>query len=104
MRKLAMLSTAMLGLAFFHPSYAQNASAPQSGLPPGASSGAIMAQPPPATGSVSTTRTGPVVSPVAVAEPTPAPVYRRTVRRRRHYVRHHYVRRHVAPTPVAAPQ
>ena len=74
MRKLAMLSTALLGLASFHPTFAQNQSAPQPGLPPGASVGAVNAQPPAATGQLSTTQTSPAVAPSPVLTPTPAPV------------------------------
>ena len=101
MRKLAMLSTALLGLASFHPTFAQNQSAPQPGLPPGASVGAVNAQPPAATGQLSTTQTSPAVAPSPVLTPTPAPVAtRRVVRRRRRVVRRHHV---THPAPAAAP-
>ena len=56
MRKLAMLSLALIGLAFANPTFAQSGeSAPQPGLPRGASVGTPNAQPPSATGDVATT-------------------------------------------------
>ncbi len=93
MRKFAMLSTALVGLAFATSSHAQPAqSGPQPGLPPGASIGAPNAQPPRATGSVTTTTTG--------AQPAPAPMPMATGTSEappRHMVRHRRVRhpRHV---------
>ena len=100
MRKFAMSSMAVLGLAFFNPSYAQPAqSGPQPGLPPGASIGAPNAQPPRATGQITTT-TGAQPSPMpstSVDTSTPPPAPTRRVRHRR--VRH---ARHVAH-PAAAP-
>ena len=61
MRKLVMTVTALLGLVFAAPSFAQSnssESAPQPGLPPGAGFRAPNAQPPAATGDVVTTPTG----------------------------------------------
>ena len=61
MRKIAMITTALMGLAFAEPELCprQNQSAPVSGLPPGAAAGAMNAQPPAATGDIATTRVGP---------------------------------------------
>jgi hypothetical protein len=92
MRKLAMLTMAMIGLAFTTPSFAQGAqSAPQPGLPPGASIGAPNAGQPAATGRLTTTTTGAQPAPMA---PMPAPTHHVV------HIRHHYVHHHV--TPVAA--
>ena len=103
MRKIAMLTTALMGLAFASHSFAQGSqSAPVSGLPPGASVGAGNAQPPPATGNVVTTRVGPATvaprAPVAVAPAAVRAPTHRTVRRR-----FFHRRAHVA-TPAAAAQ
>ena len=105
MRKFAMFSTAMLGLAFFNPSYAQPAqSGPQPGLPPGAGIGAPNAQPPRPTGQV-TTVTGAQPAPAAeapMATSTPAaPVHSHHARH--HRVRHHHVTHPAATTAPAAP-
>ncbi len=101
MRKLAMLSTALIGLAFSSQAFAQSQSAPQPGLPPGASIGAQNAQPPRSTGQLTTTTTqaappSPMMAPTPTAAATPPAhrVRRRRVRRVRH-VTH--------PAPAAAP-
>ncbi len=108
MRKLAMLSTALFGLAFFHQSHAQQNASPQPGLPPGASVGAPNAQPPLASGNLSTTRTAPSIAPapapMMTSEPavtTPRPVRHRRVR---HRVRHHHATHSAAPATPAASQ
>jgi hypothetical protein len=93
MRKIAMITTALVGLAFANPSFGQGSqSAPVSGLPPGASVGAGNAQPPAATGDLSTTRVGP-----ATVRPRPARVTRPRTRRRLFH------RRPAAAAPAAAP-
>lgn len=100
MRNLAMLTTALLGLAYVSSSFAQPAeSAPQPGLPPGASAGAINAQPPRSTGQISTTPTGVAPTPYASA-PVATPRATRRVIRHRHRVYH---RRHATHRAVAAP-
>ena len=95
MRMIAMITTALMGLAFTDPAFAQGSqSAPISGLPPGASVGAGNAQPPAATGVVGTTRVGPATVTPRVRAVTP-------VRARRHARRRFFHRR--AAAPVAAP-
>jgi hypothetical protein len=84
MRKFAMFATAIVGLAFAAPSYAQPAnSAPQPGLPPGFSAGSQNAQPPRATGELTTTTTG-----------APAPTTASTHSARRAAAHHRRVRHH----------
>lgn len=77
MRKLVMTASALLGIAFATPSFAQSAeSAPQPGLPPGAGYQAPNAQPPRTTGEVLTTPTAPGgTRSVARATPRPRPHY-----------------------------
>ena len=83
MRKIAMLTTALMGLALVDPAFAQQNAAPVSGLPPGASVGAPNAQPPAATGDLQTTRVGPAtVAPRVVRARRPRPVRRSFFRRR----------------------
>ncbi len=108
MRKLALLSTALFGLAFAAPSFAQpSQSGPQPGLPPGAGVGAVNAQPPRATGSVTTTTVGtPAPAPMADSSMAPpAPVYhaRRHHRRAARHARHMHAVHHVAPATTDAP-
>ena len=105
MRKLAILSTALIGLSFAAPAFAQNQSAPQPGLPPGAAVGAPMAQPPSSTGVVKTTPVGPQpMSPVAAPMASPMPratvIRRRRVYHRRVYHRHVYHRAAPAVAPA----
>lgn len=70
MRKLVMATTALLGLAFASPTFAQSSeAAPQPGLPSGAGFGAVNAQPPRATGDVVTTPTGSATRPIAQPAP-----------------------------------
>ena len=84
MRKLAILTTAMLGLALAIPSFAQpSQSAPQTGLPPGAGIGAQNAQPPRASGEITTTTPAPMAAPAPVATSTPPATTTRRVRRAR---------------------
>ena len=103
MRKLALLTTALFGLAFANASYAQsNEAGPQPGLPPGASVGAPNSLQPRATGRITTTPTDVTSAPVPYVAP------RSTYRRHRIY-RHrplrHHTRRHthhiVRTAPVA---
>ena len=104
MRKLALLTTALLGLAVIEPSFAQqnpfaapNQAGPQPGLPAGAGVGAVNAQPPRAAGQIMTT--GPATSAAPMADmsaPPPARATRRRARRAR-VVHHHRARHHVAP-------
>ncbi len=105
MRKLALLTTAMLGLAFVDPSLAQpNQAGPQPGLPPGAGIGAPNVLQPRASGELRTTPTGsaPMAAPVDTSAPSPTPAYHRArrhrVMRHRHSVRHHAA----APTPATS--
>ncbi|WP_158742868.1 hypothetical protein [Acidisphaera sp. L21] len=103
MRKFAMFATAIVGLAFTAPSYAQPSnSAPQPGLPPGFSAGSQNAQPPRATGdlnSTATTTSSPG-STAAAAVPTTASTHRaRRAAAHHRRVRH---RRHVAAAKAAA--
>ncbi len=112
MRKLAMLSTALLCLGSMNPSFAQPGnSAPQPGLPPGAGVGAANAQPPLRTGNVATTPTGMQPAPMASGAPTASetPVAtpsRRVIRRRRRAARRRAVHhaRAAAPATTSAPQ
>ncbi len=108
MRKLALLTTAMLGLAFADPSFAQpNQAGPQPGLPPGAGIGAPNALQPRASGELRTTPTSPapMAAPMDTSAPPPAPVYHRRARRHRIMRHRHYVRHHAAvaaPTPATS--
>ncbi len=95
MRKLAMLSTAMLGLAFAVPSHAQPAnSAPQPGLPPGAAVGAPNAQQPLPFGDLKTTPTG---SSRPYASETTSRSHRAAHHRRARHRRHHAAPATMAP-------
>ncbi len=100
MRKFAMLSTALLSLASFNPSFAQpSESGPQPGLPPGASVGAPNAQQPRTTGDLATTRTGVQPAPRAT---TVAPAVTRTPPRRAARRRFRLFHRRAAhPAPAA---
>ena len=94
MRKLVMTTSALLGIAFATPSFAQSSeSAPQPGLPPGAGYNAPNAQPPRATGDVVTTPTGSGTARASAARP-PRP--------RRPYTYRLYRPRHVPRTAAPA--
>jgi hypothetical protein len=83
MRKIAMITTALVGLAFANPSFGQGSqSAPVTGLPPGASVGAPNAQPPAATGDLSNTRVGPATVRPRATRTRSARARRRLLRRR----------------------
>jgi len=106
MRKLVMITSALFAIAYAAPSFAQSAqSAPQPGLPPGAGYMAPNAQPPLATGNVTTTATG------MAATTGPAMTSRSKMMRSHHYrtSKHHtaaahHARRHMrAMSPAAAP-
>ena len=98
MRKLALLTMALLGLALADNAFAQGSQAgPQPGLPPGAGIGAPNALTPRATGQIATTPTGPAVAAMPY-EPPARPMRRRV---RRHRTVHHM--RHGAPASAAAP-
>lgn len=92
MRKLVMTASALLGIVFATPSFAQSSeSAPQPGLPPGAGYDAPNAQPPRATGDVVTTPSGPGTARAPAARPRP----------RRQYTYRLYRPHHVAPRAAA---
>ena len=105
MRTLAILSTALVGLAFASPAFAQSQAAPQTGLPPGAGIGAQNAAPPRASGNLATTAVG--AQPAPAIQPSPmeaAPVRHRAYRHRtyhRRYHRYHHVYHKAAPAPAA---
>lgn len=102
MRKLAMLTTALLGLAFTIPAFAQPSQAgPQPGLPPGAGIGAQNAVPAPATGQTTTTGMPAPSYTAPMASEQPSYTGRRH-RARRHAMRHRARRHHRAPV-MAAP-
>ncbi len=103
MRKLAMLTTAFLGLVSADLSYAQsNQAGPQPGLPPGAAIGAPNAVQPSPTGQIATTPTGPIAAPQPYNPPPARVTRRRVIRHRIVRHRHHYYRHHVAPAATDA--
>ena len=103
MRKLALLTTALLGLAFALPTFAQpNQAGPQPGLPPGAGAGAVNAVPPRTSGQITTT-TAPMAAPMPMADMSSPPPRMSRHRARRHRVIHHRMRhRHHTMAPVTA--
>ncbi len=106
MRKLAILSTALLSLAMTHSAMAQANAAPQPGMPPGFANGSPNAQPPSATGGISTTQVGPAVSapvPYSSMSATPPVTTRSTRRARRARARAHRRAMHRMTAPAAAP-
>ena len=114
MRKLAMLTMAMLGLTVASNTFAQgmggnmpSQAGPQPGLPAGVGGG-INSQAPATTGNVQTTPIGPqaVPAPAPMASqsemtPAPAPVHRRVRRRRTTRTTTH--RKTTTPAATTAP-
>ena len=105
MRKIALITTALLGLAFVEPTFAQpNQAGPQPGLPPGAGAGAVNAVPPRTSGQITTT--APMAAPMPMAD-MGAPRVRMSRHRRVRHSRivHHRMRHHrhhtVAPAADA---